>query len=409
MASKDSQRAQHLILSCSDCGTLQQHPGAGAALTCITCKNTLERSSWRSLDAALATASATFLFLIPANLMTLLSASVIGVTRQSLLISSATEIWAEGWPLLAAVIALFLVILPLVRFGLLTLVLGCLRLGVRARWLGPAFQTTVGLATWAMPDVFLLGLWIAYARLSATLSVSLGPGGLCFIAAGLLALFNRATLNTAEIWRQIHPSAAQDLWHAVTSCETCELVVPATELGRRCLRCRSRLHARKVNGTVRAAALTAAGLLLYVPANLYAMATIPIGIRPTGYTVLQGVLDLVDARLYALAALVFSASFAIPLLKLVGMTWFIWSIWRRSSRALRARTRFYRVVEEIGRWSMVDPFTIACFVPVMQINAALYGRAGPAATAFTGVVVMTMAAAKLFDPRAMWDIAEMRR
>ncbi|MHB8287264.1 MAG: paraquat-inducible protein A, partial [Caulobacteraceae bacterium] len=94
---------------------------------------------------------------------------------------------------------------------------------------------------------------------------------------------------------------------------------------------------------------------------------------------------------------------------LAGMSWFVWSIWRGSSRALKAKTGFYRVVEEIGRWSMVDPFTIACFVPVMQINSALYGLAGPAATAFTGVVVMTMAAAKLFDPRAMWDAAEMRK
>jgi paraquat-inducible protein A len=62
-------------------------------------------------------------------------------------------------------------------------------------------------------------------------------------------------------------------------------------------------------------------------------------------------------------------------------------------------------VEEIGRWSMVDPFTIACFVPVMQINAVIYGRAEAAATAFAGVVVLTMTAAKCFDPRAMWDAA----
>ena len=30
-------------------------------------------------------------------------------------------------------------------------------------------------------------------------------------------------------------------------------------------------------------------------------------------------------------------------------------------------------------------------------------RAGPAAVAFAGVVVMTMLAAESFDPRLMWD------
>ena len=383
--------------------------GRVSKIACIACDNTLSRRNGRNLEAALAMASATVLFLIPANLMTLLTASVIGLTRHSLLISSATEMWAEGWPLLGAVIALFLVILPLIRFGLLTVVLLTLKLGPRPRWLGRAFRLSIALDTWAMPDVFLLALWIAYARLSATLSVALGPGGVCFVCAGLAALFSRATLDKADIWGRIGPEQRAKASEAAISCPACELVLAGDSLGARCPRCSERLYARKRDAAARAAALTLGGLLLYVPANIYAMATIPIGARPTGYTVLQGVLDLVDAHLYGLALLVFSASFAIPLLKLAGMTWFIWSVWRRSRRALAAKTKFYRIVEEIGRWSMVDPFTIACFVPVMQINAALYGRAGPAATAFTSVVVLTIAAAKLFDPRAMWDAAETSR
>jgi paraquat-inducible protein A len=68
------------------------------------------------------------------------------------------------------------------------------------------------------------------------------------------------------------------------------------------------------------------------------------------------------------------------------------------------KTRVYRVVEEIGRWSMVDPFVIACFVPVMQFNTFIYGRAEAAAPAFAGVVILTMIAARMFDPRLMWDV-----
>jgi paraquat-inducible protein A len=65
-------------------------------------------------------------------------------------------------------------------------------------------------------------------------------------------------------------------------------------------------------------------------------------------------------------------------------------------------------VEEIGRWSMIDPFVIGAFVPVMHYNNFIYGRAEPAAAAFTGVVVATMLAARVFDPRAMWDASEPR-
>jgi paraquat-inducible protein A len=158
----------------------------------------------------------------------------------------------------------------------------------------------------------------------------------------------------------------------------------------------------------RAAAFTAAGVVLYAPANLFPMATVPIGLEPSSYTVLEGVKDLFAAQLYGLGLLVFSASFAIPLVKLLGMSWLIGSVLSQSARWLNLKTRLYAVVEEIGRWSMVDPLVIALFVPVIQFNTKLYGRAEPAATAFAAVVVMTMLATQMFDPRLLWDAAEAR-
>jgi paraquat-inducible protein A len=81
------------------------------------------------------------------------------------------------------------------------------------------------------------------------------------------------------------------------------------------------------------------------------------------------------------------------------------SVLARSRRWLPAKTKTYRVIEEIGRWSMVDPFVIATFVPVTQFNAAISSSADAAAPFFTLVVVLTIVAAKVFDPRLMWDAA----
>jgi paraquat-inducible protein A len=78
---------------------------------------------------------------------------------------------------------------------------------------------------------------------------------------------------------------------------------------------------------------------------------------------------------------------------------------RRSHQRLIGRTRVYRLIEEIGRWSMLDPFTIACFIPVMDFNRCSTGGAGPAATPFAAVVILTTLAVKCFDPRLMWDRA----
>jgi paraquat-inducible protein A len=391
-------------VACAHCGEVQAPPAA-AVVTCRACSNELERRTGRNLDAALALSLTTLLLLIPANLTPFLSASVLGASRTSRLISGPAELWREGWPALAVLVTVVVVAAPLLRFSLLTAALGAVRLGHQRRWVGPLFRWAERLQPWAMADVALLALWIAYARLSATVPTHLGVGGGCFIAAGLAALFVRATLNRAEVWRRIR---AQPTWSADRAgfgCGVCGYLVRDAAAGGPCPRCMARLIPRKPQSASRAAALTLAGMVLYVPANLYAMATIPIGLEPSSYTVLEGVKDLFEARLIGLGLLVFTASFAVPLLKLGGLAWFLSPEAGRGRGVLRAKTRLYSVVEEIGRWSMVDPLVIACFVPVMQFNAKLYGRAGPAATAFSAVVVLTMLATRVFDPRRLWDAA----
>ena len=154
-------------------------------------------------------------------------------------------------------------------------------------------------------------------------------------------------------------------------------------------------------------ALLVAAVLLYLPANLYSIATIPIDLTPTAYTVVGGIIDLSRSRFIGLAVLVFCASFAIPILKMAGLSWCVLSTQSstQSSTQLIRKTRVYRLIEEIGRWSMVDPFTIACFAPVMHFNSLIDGRAGPAATPFAAVVILTTVAVRCFDPREMWDRA----
>jgi paraquat-inducible protein A len=397
-------------VGCPNCGALQTlSPDAGTTVaSCRVCRSVLERSGGRSLAAALAFALATFLLLFPANLLPFVTSSALGVSRQSVLGSGALFMWKDGWPWLSLAIGLFVVVFPFARFALLTVVLGTLRRGARPAWLGRAFRWANTLEQWAMPDVFLLALWVAYARLSATITVQLGAGAICFIGAGVLSLLTRASLDRAAVWRRIRADAPLGPDQAACSCLSCDLLAPAAAAGSPCERCGARLSARETDSIAWTLALTAAGLLLYIPANFFAIATIPIGLHPTPYNILQGVIDLARAGLYGLATLVFCASFTIPFLKLAGLGYCLVSVFRRSTRRLVLKTRVYKIVEEIGRWSMVDPFVIACFVPVMQYNSFIYGRAEQAAPAFAAVVILTMIAARTFDPRLMWDAAGRR-
>jgi paraquat-inducible protein A len=395
------------LLSCRHCATVHSLQARRvAAFDCHVCGLGLERLTGRSLDRALATSIAALVLLLPANGLPFLTTRLFGAAEHSHLISSAEVLWNEGWPGVAVVVALLVMILPILRFALLTAVLGALRLGLRPHWLGPVFRASNELQTWAMADVFLVAFLIAYARLAATVSVALGPGAYCLIGAGLLILLSRATLDKAAIWRLIQPQPPVSAQAGVISCDGCGLLAPMSALRTPCPRCDKTLEARKKNAVGRAAALTLAAVVVYLPANVYPIATIPINLRPTAYNILGGVIDLAGAHLYGLAGVVLVASFVIPILKLTAMAWFIHAVRSHARKAPVLKTRLFQFVDEIGRWSMVDPFTIAAFVPVVRFNALLTARAETAAPFFTAVVILTILAAKVFDPRLMWDVSE---
>ncbi len=403
------------IIGCRDCGTFQVLPPSGRrdVLLCVTCDTELERRTGRRRDLALAFSLSTLLLLIPANTFPFLSTALLGASRRSYLISSMTSMWDLDWPFLGIVIGLVLVFLPILRFGMLSVVLASLRLNYRPPWLGMLFRWSDELKMWAMTDVFLLALWVAYARMAATVVTHIEVGGYCFITAGLCTLLTRATLDKTRVWRAIgsgsgpgeREEARTDVPRHGLACPACDLTLEEGFEGHRCPRCRGRVTRRFAGSVNIAVALTVAGMLLYIPANLYPIATIPIGLVSLSYNVLGGVIDLFKAHLIGLGLLVFTASFAIPCVKLVGIAWCLSSILLRSRHALKTKTRAYRVIEEIGRWSMVDPLTIACFVPVTQFNASISSSADMAAPFFTAVVLLTMAAARVFDPRLMWDAA----
>ena len=400
-----------MTIACPDCGTLQDIPrlSRGATAICPTCHNLLERTSGRSLAAALASALATFLLLFPANLLPLMGVSMLGVSRETRIGSGVVALWNGQWLIVAVLVGAFAIVFPFLRFGLLSAVLACLRFERRPAWLGRAFRWAIHLDLWAMPDVFLLGCAVGYSRVSAKLSVTIGWGGLCIVAAAFLAMLSRATLDRRTVWRAIAPERLAPVEGMATiSCTICDLVLPTDAGHRHCPRCHARLSTRKPDTVVRTTALLIASFALYFPANIFAMSTDTQLGEKVQHRIVDGIIDLFQAGLWPLGVLIFCTSVAIPFLKLAGLGWLLLSIRRGSRKQLVLKTKTYRLIEEIGRWSNIDVFTIAVFVPLMQFNPLVTAQAATGATAFILVVALTMIASRVFDPRLLWDAAGAR-
>ena len=365
----------------------------------------MERATGRPPGAALACAITTLLLLFPANFMLLLTVSKSGFSGQMHLASGIAAIWHQEWPLVAVVVALLAIVLPFCRFGLLAASLGALQAGQSGGWIGPAFRWAEKLDAWAMPDVFLVGCAIGYSRLAPFARVSIGAGGWCFIGAAAMAMLTRATLDRARVWRAIGrpPTAAEP---DSFSCTGCDLVVNKGSEGDPCPRCGQRLWRRRRFDMTISLAVTLAGLLLYPVANFYPISVLDWAGGTSRHTLFSAVGRLIGANLWFLAGCVFTTSIAIPFVKLAAMLWFYLSVRRRSTRHLVFKTRFYRVIDELGRWSTMDVFTVAVYMPLVQFGQLATVKIAGGLPALLAVVVLTMIASRCFDPRLLWDAAE---
>jgi len=170
-----------------------------------------------------------------------------------------------------------------------------------------------------------------------------------------------------------------------------------------CPRCHSHLRSRWENSLQQVWAWLIAGMITFIPANIYPMLKTNTLVEKSESTILGGVVELVHYENYGIAAVVFVASILIPIGKFLAIIYLAVSVQNRSVLNMHQRHRLYDVVEFIGRWSMIDVFVVAILSALVQLNTVANINPGIAAVSFALSVIFTMLAAQSFDPRMIWD------
>jgi len=195
------------------------------------------------------------------------------------------------------------------------------------------------------------------------------------------------------------------------SCHTCGLLSRGATAGGKshCPRCSAELHFRKPDSVTRSWALLIAAYVMYIPANLLPMMETSSLFGSQDDTIMSGVIYLWHSGSWDLALIVFIASIMVPLMKLIALTLLLITVQRRSVWQPLQRTKLYRIVEFVGRWSMLDIYVVTILAALVQIGSLATIKAGPAAMAFGAVVILTMFSAMQFDPRLIWDPVQKER
>jgi paraquat-inducible protein A len=293
-----------------------------------------------------------------------------------------------------------------------------LRLSKPPKHVRMVFGWVERLNPWSMIEVYLLGVAVAYVKLQGLVHIDVGDALYALVCLMLVTVAADAVLDRQAVWEEMERRGVPDTQidhgalaatgpgQTAIGCEVCGLV-NVTDDGQtaHCHRCGSHLEIRKPNSITRTWALVIASFILYIPANVYpVLQVIQLG-SGSPSTILGGVEELLSDGMYPLAGLVFFASILGPMLKLVGLVFLLLTTQFGWTERLRDRTKIYRIVNAIGRWSMIDIFMESILVALVQFGAVVSIEPGVGAVAFCGVVIITMFAAEGFDSRLIWDAA----
>jgi paraquat-inducible protein A len=148
-------------------------------------------------------------------------------------------------------------------------------------------------------------------------------------------------------------------------------------------------------------ALTAAAIILYIPANFLPVMTITITGQVESLTVMGGVMELYDTGLVPVAAVVFLASVVVPVVKLVSLSWLLSLHGSDISQPRRMKVHVF--LTRIGTWAMIDLFLLSILVAVGQLGILASVQSEVGALFFAAMIICTLYAADVYKTHMIWQ------
>lgn len=401
------------LVACPHCGSLHRRIPLepGGAAVCSLCGYVLYRVSRLPLSAWIGLVLGALLVFGIANAFPIVSLSFKGLIVEASLPGALLLTWRNGDYGLAVLTGLFGFWFPLTQ---LLVTLWAL-LVIRSGRLPHDFHFGMRLLSlsipWSMLPVVMLAIIVALVKFAGFATVHVQPAIWAF--AVLTVLFTiLARMTPYRLWFYAEDAGLvvatrDDILNArfIGACECCGHLVSLQSAGQavRCPRCRSVVHYRHEQGRVRAWAFLFTAVIAYFPANLLPIMRIRAVGTDESHTILGGVIELWQLGSWDLALVVFVASVAVPITKLLALFLLLVKKHWVNAAMQRQRTRLYELVEFIGQWSMLDVFVVVLLGAMANFSGLSQISAQPGAFAFGVVVVFTMFAAMSFDPRRGWD------
>lgn len=169
----------------------------------------------------------------------------------------------------------------------------------------------------------------------------------------------------------------------------------------RCCRCRTTIarHGGHQLALNRTAAAALGAFFLFWPAIFLPVLRIEQLGRRHESSIFSGTIELIHDGDWFVGIVVLLFSIVFPLVK-IGLLLEL-SLLGMLHRRHQAIT--YRLMEQLGKWSMMDVMLLAFLVMLVKLGSLVEFQLGPAVWAFVLCVAMNMLASLSFDAHAIWE------
>ncbi len=412
----------HLI-ACPDCDILlsKMETPAGHSLVCPRCARKINRKTNDSIVKALALSIAGLLMYLPAILLPLMTMKSYGFSDSANILDSIVNFYRNGYYFVSFMVLISAVLFPLLLLTSIFIISSRLYLKRYPSYLAGLFRAYLHLEEWAMIEVYLLGILITIIKMGKNTEIFYHPGMFCFSGLVLLTLAIATVIDHDHFWQTIeskgqggqaypaadhHPDKSADVsaaGHGLILCHICRKISPAVLEGERCPRCKETLHIRKPSSIPKTWALVLTSAIFLAPANILPIMRVDFLGIPSRSTIMDGIIYFFQHGSSLIGLIIFVASILVPVFKIVGLIILLSSNRVYDLKLLRQKTRMFRFISFIGRWSMLDIYVISLLSVLVDFGFFTSIHVAPAATYFCIVVASTMMAVITFDPRLIWD------
>ncbi len=418
------------LTACPGCDLLIPIPEVpdGHFIACGRCGTTLSKSYINSIDRVLALSFAGLLLYLPAMFLPLMTLSSLGLKEKGSVVDTCIGFYRNGYVLVSVITFITAVIVPFLKIFIPFLTASSLKLGKRAKLLIPSFKLHKHLEEWGMVEIYLLGILITLIKMGDVASIDFNIGFFCFIGLVLLSMAVSVTMDRRLFWYLLErrettvndneiqrlgslfrdsPKLLQTAANLnLMRCHDCGKLVKAGPDEQDCPRCDSALHFRTRKSLSITWALVITSLILFFPANMLPIMQVDFLGVPDRSTILDGIIYFFKHGSIGIGLIILIASILVPLYKIIGLIIILLTIHSGKNRQLKQKSKMFRFIEFIGRWSMLDIFVVAILTVLVDFGFLTSIHTAPGATYFCLVVIATMCAAIVFDPRILWDACD---